>query len=102
MKRDKKTGLPAPLELTKCRDGRKDYINERPARKPFGQTVTVCEYPLSVSDLEEPEGLDITWRLAKRAARDFLRVSALHTAIITATAKHETDYDLVIRVLGKY
>ena len=64
--------------------------------------LLVCEYPISPDALEEPEGFGITWRLAKRAARDFLRVSIMQSAIVTVTAKHETDYDLVIRVFGKY
>lgn len=102
MKRDKKTGLPAPLELTKCKRGAKFFIEERPARKPFGHVFTVCEYPLSPGDLEEPEGLEITWRLAKKSAREFLWVSCVNSAVITVAAKHEVDHDVVIRVLGKY
>lgn len=102
LKRDKNTGLPAPLELKKCLRGAKLFIEERPARKPFGNTFTVCEYPLSPGDLEEPEGLEITWRLAKKSAREFLYVSCVHSAVIIITAKHDTDHDVVIRVLGKF
>ena len=40
------------------------------------------------------------WRLAKRAARDFLRVSWINTAIVT-TAKTDRPYMAVI-VYGKY
>lgn len=103
MKENKVGGsIRKPLEIIKCKEGRKEFMKERPARRPFGNTVLVCEYPISPDALEEPEGLGITWRLAKRAARDFLRVSIMQSAIVTVTAKHETDYDLVIRVFGKY
>lgn len=48
----------------------------------------------------EPNENMITWRLAKRAARDFLRVSIMNSAIVTAT---KTDKPaIVIRVYGRY
>jgi hypothetical protein len=38
--------FPKPLEIIKCREGNKEFMRERPARRPFGQTVLVCEYPI--------------------------------------------------------
>lgn len=48
---------------------------------------------------EEPNAKLITWRLAKRAARDFLRVSFMPSAIVSA-ATHGGK--TAVRVYGKY
>ena len=103
-KQDKQSGdgwqFPKALEIVKCKEGNKEFMKERPARRPFGNTVLVCEYPLDRITEAEPDGKSKTWRLAKRAARDFLRVSYMPSAIVTAT---KTDKPVtVIRVYGKY
>ncbi len=67
--------FPKALEIIKCKEGNKEFMKERPARRPFGNTVLICEYPIDDTAAEEPNAKLITWRLAKRAARDFLRVS---------------------------
>ena len=84
-KQDKQGGgwqFPRPLEIIKCKEGNKEYMKERPARKPYGRIVKVCEFSLEA------------------AARDFLRVSWINTAIVTA-AKTDRPYMAVI-VYGKY
>lgn len=77
--------FPRPLEIIKCKEGNKEYMKERPARKPYGRIVKVCEFSLeAVAEFGEDDARAV-WRLAKRAARDFLRVSWINTAIVTAT-----------------
>ena len=73
--KDNKSGwqFPKALEIIKCKEGNKEFMKERPARRPFGNTVLICEYPIDDTAAEEPNAKLITWRLAKRAARDFLR-----------------------------
>ena len=73
--------FPKALEIIKCKEGNKEFMKERPARRPFGNTVLICEYPIDDTAAEEPNAKLITWRLAKRAARDFLRVSFMPSAI---------------------
>lgn len=77
--------FPKALEIIKCKEGNKEFMKERPARRPFGNTVLICEYPIDDTAAEEPNAKLITWRLAKRAARDFLRVSFMPSAIVSAT-----------------
>ena len=60
--------FPKALEIIKCKEGNKEFMKERPARRPFGNTVLVCEYPLDGDAMQEPNARMITWRLAKRAA----------------------------------
>lgn len=80
--------FPKALEIIKCKEGNKEFMKERPARRPFGNTVLICEYPIDDTAAEEPNAKLITWRLAKRAARDFLRVSFMPSAIVsTASAR---------------
>lgn len=93
--------FPKALEIVKCKEGNKDFMKERPARRPFGQTVLVCEYPIDASAAAEPNGNMITWRLAKRAARDFLRVSFMQSAIVTAT-KTDKPFEKKVCVYGRY
>ena len=89
-----------PLEIIKCKEGNKEYMKERPARKPYGRIVKVCEFSLeAVAEFGDDDARAV-WRLAKRAARDFLRVSWINTAIVT-TAKTDRPYMAVI-VYGKY
>lgn len=83
-KQDSGWQFPKALEIVKCKEGNKEFMKERPARRPFGNTVLICEYPLDGDAMQEPNARMITWRLAKRAARDFLRVSFMTSAIVTA------------------
>ena len=87
------------LEIIKCREGDKEFMKERRARRPFGRTVLICEYPIEAEAAAEPDGNMITWRLAKRAARDFLRVSFMPSAIVQAITR---DGKTTVRVYGKY
>ena len=92
--------FPKALEILKCKEVNKEFMKQRPARRPFGQTVLICEYPIDAAAAAEPNGNMITWRLAKRAARDFLRVSFMQSAIVTAT---KTDKPFgAVQVYGKY
>lgn len=99
--KDNKSGwqFPKALEIIKCKEGNKEFMKERPARRPFGNTVLICEYPIDDTAAEEPNAKLITWRLAKRAARDFLRVSFMPSAIVSA-ATHSGK--TAVRVYGKY
>lgn len=103
MAKDKKQDggwqFPKALEIIKCKEGSKEFMKERPARRPFGNTVLICEYPIDDTAAEEPNAKLITWRLAKRAARDFLRVSFMPSAIVSA-ATHGGK--TAVRVYGKY
>lgn len=38
--------FPKALEIIKCKEGNKEFMKERPARRPFGNTVLICEYPI--------------------------------------------------------
>lgn len=96
-KQDSGWQFPKALEIVKCKEGNKEFMKERPARRPFGNTVLICEYPLDGDAMQEPNARMITWRLAKRAARDFLRVSFMTSAIVTA-AKADKPFT-VVRVL---
>lgn len=81
-KQDKQGGgwqFPRPLEIIKCKEGNKEYMKERPARKPYGRIVKVCEFSLeAVAEFGDDDARAV-WRLAKRAARDFLRVSWINS-----------------------
>lgn len=72
--KDNKSGwqFPKALEIIKCKEGNKEFMKERPARRPFGNTVLICEYPIDDTAAEEPNAKLITWRLAKRAAWELL------------------------------
>lgn len=99
MKKDNGWQFPKPLEIIKCKEGSKEFMKERPARRPFGNTVLVCEYPIEGEAATEPDAKRITWRLAKRAARDYLRASILPSAIVSASTRGDK---ILIRVFGKY
>ena len=99
MKQDNGWQFTKSLEIIKCREGNKEFMKERRARRPFGRTVLICEYPIEAEAAAEPDGNMITWRLAKRAARDFLRVSFMPSAIVSA-ATHGGK--TAVRVYGKY
>ena len=97
--------FPKALEIIKCKEGNKEFMKERPARRPFGNTVLICEYPIDDTAAEEPNAKLITWRLAKRAARDFLRVSFMPSASTfqastLASSKLGTDYGISQDGLG--
>lgn len=99
MKQSNGWQFPKPLEIIKCREGNKEFMKERPARRPFGRTVIVCEYAVEgIAEFGQSDNM-ITWRLAKRAARDFLRVSFMPSAIVQAITR---DGKTTIRVYGKY
>lgn len=99
-KQDKQGGgwqFPRPIEIIKCKEGNKEYMKERPARKPYGRIVKVCEFSLeAVAEFGDDDARAV-WRLAKRAARDFLRVSWINTAIVTA-AKTDRPY-MAVKIL---
>ena len=96
----RRLAVPPPARIIKCKEGNKEYMKERPARKPYGRIVKVCEFSLeAVAEFGDDDARAV-WRLAKRAARDFLRVSWINTAIVT-TAKTDRPYMAVI-VYGKY
>ena len=48
--------FPKALEIIKCKEGNKEFMKERPARRPFGNTVLICEYPIDDTAAEEPSG----------------------------------------------
>ena len=61
--KDNKSGwqFPKALEIIKCKEGNKEFMKERPARRPFGNTVLICEYPIDDTAAEEPNAKLITW-----------------------------------------
>lgn len=69
--------FPKALEIVKCKEGNKEFMKERPARRPFGNTVLICEYPLDGDAMQEPNARMITWRLAKRAETYTSKAKAL-------------------------
>lgn len=102
-KRDKQNGggqFPAALEIIKCKEGNKEFMRERPARRPYGRLFKVCEYSLEAVDEFGGDDARIVWKLAKRAARDFLRVSWITSAIVTATKTDKPERAVI--VYGKY
>ena len=54
--KDNKSGwqFPKALEIIKCKEGNKEFMKERPARRPFGNTVLICEYPIDDTAAENP------------------------------------------------
>ena len=70
------------LEIIKCSEGNKEFLKERKPRSPLGKLVLICEYPISAPAPGEPDETPIAWKLAKRAARDFLRISDAPAAIV--------------------
>lgn len=66
-KQDKQGGgwqFPRPLEIIKCKEGNKEYMKERPARKPYGRIVKVCEFSLeAVAEFGDDDARTV-WRLA--------------------------------------
>ena len=46
--KDNKSGwqFQKALEIIKCKEGNKEFMKERPARRPFGNTVLICESPI--------------------------------------------------------
>lgn len=88
--------FPAPLEIIKCKEGNKAFIKERPDRGG-GRRVLICEYSLLVVAFDGGDDGRKVWRLAKRAARDFLRNSWLNAAVVKAIPKENA-----VRVYGKY
>lgn len=63
-KQDSGWQFPKALEIVKCKEGNKEFMKERPARRPFGNTVLICEYPLDGDAIQEPNARMITWALA--------------------------------------
>jgi len=83
-KQDKQAGggaFPAPLEILKCKEGNKEFMRERPARKPYGSLFRVCKFNLENVDEDYAR---LVWKMAKKTARDFLRVTWNTTAIVKA------------------
>lgn len=90
--------FPAALEIIKCKEGNKEFMKERPNRKG-GRLVLICEYHLE-TEFSDTDAR-IVWRLAKRAARDFLRTSWITAAVVTAT-KTDKALQRAVCVYGKY
>lgn len=92
--------FPKALEIIKCKEGSKEFMRERPARKPFGRLMKVCEFSIeAVAEFGESDARAV-WKLAKRTARDFLRLSWMEAAIVTATKTDKPER--VVIVYGKY
>ncbi len=79
---DKPKRLEKCLEIIKCTEGNKSFLKERKPRSPLGKLILICEYPISAPAPGEPDEAPIAWKLAKRAARDFLRMSNAPAAIV--------------------
>lgn len=79
---DKPKRLDRCLEIIKCTEGNKSFLKERKPRSPLGKLILICEYPISDPAPGEPDEAPIAWKLAKRAARDFLRIADAPAAIV--------------------
>lgn len=68
--KDNKSGwqFPKALEIIKCKEGNKEFMKERPARRPFGNTVLICEYPIDDTAAEEPKR-EVDYMAACKARR---------------------------------
>ena len=72
-KQDKQGGgwqFPRPLEIIKCKEGNKEYMKERPARKPYGRIVKVCEFSLeAVAEFGDDDARTVWrgWQSGRRA-----------------------------------
>lgn len=55
MKQDNGWQFTKSLEIIKCREGNKEFMKERRARRPFGRTVLICEYPIEAEAAAEAE-----------------------------------------------
>lgn len=62
-KQDSGWQFPKALEIVKCKEGNKEFMKERPARRPFGNTVLICEYPLDGGRGGTPPRLPLRTRL---------------------------------------
>lgn len=58
-KQDSGWQFPKALEIVKCKEGNKEFMKERPARRPFGNTVLICEYPLDGDAMQEQYSLNV-------------------------------------------
>lgn len=87
-KQDKQKGggwaFPAPLEIIKCKEGNKEFLKERRARKYCGSLFRVCEFNLEAAGDDYAR---LVWKMAKKAARDFLRLTWNTTSIVKAEPK---------------
>jgi len=91
--------FPKDTEIFKCREGRKEFIRERPEkRQAKSQYKLVAEFPLN--DNYEEQDARMIWRMAKQTARDFLRNSWLEAAIVTHIRKDAYGRE-IIAVYGK-
>lgn len=96
----RRLAVPPPARNYQVQRGQQRIHEGTPRAQPYGRIVKVCEFSLeAVAEFGDDDARAV-WRLAKRAARDFLRVSWINTAIVT-TAKTDRPYMAVI-VYGKY
>lgn len=67
--KDNKSGwqFPKALEIIKCKEGNKEFMKERPARRPFGNTVLICEYPIDDTAAEEPNASTVNIKSHERS-----------------------------------
>ena len=74
--KDNKSGwqFPKALEIIKCKEGNKEFMKERPARRPFGNTVLICEYPIDDTAAEEPNAKLIIVSAATHGGKTAVRV----------------------------
>lgn len=64
--------FPRPLEIIKCKEGNKEYMKERPARKPYGRIVKVCEFSLeAVAEFGEDDARAV-WRVGEESGTRLL------------------------------
>lgn len=92
---DKPKRLDRCLQIIKCTEGNKSFLKEKKPRAPLGKLILICEYPVGDPIPGEPDDTPITWKLAKRAARDFLRVSNAPAAIVWQRPKAIRVYRMV-------
>lgn len=71
--KDNKSGwqFPKALEIIKCKEGNKEFMKERPARRPFGNTVLICEYPIDDTAAGVREGTRLDAMRRRLPAADY-------------------------------
>ena len=106
-KQDKQGGgwqFPRPLEIIKCKEGNKEYMKERPARKPYGRIVKVCEFSLeAVAEFGDDDARTVWGNgYATEAARSCLHYASLSKmeSIISFTALSNLRSQRVMQRLG--
>lgn len=93
--------FPQSLEIVKCKEGNKEFMREKPYHRNGGAARLSLVAEFSLEAVQNDDDARTVWRLAKRLARDFLRVSWMNSAVVTCT-KTDKAGERRLFVYGKY